>query len=265
MKIGYASDLHLEFQKKTFELPEADVLLLAGDICVISDLREAFCGTLCYDNAKEFFIDVSAKYKWVLWCFGNHEYYGSTLQEVKVTATKFFRELGLDNIIFGSVGCVMIEDVKFVFATLWTDINKRNPLSMMSNTMNDYFEIDVLGHDFMEGNKRLTPLDTTDIHDYHRKYLIERVQGHDKVVVMTHHAPSTLSDKSGLARSTSPYYYCTDMVDFVLDNPQISYYIHGHTHEDVDYMFGETRVMTNQRGYPQGFLSKGFEIKTFML
>jgi hypothetical protein len=34
--------------------------------------------------------------------------------------------------------------------------------------------------------------------------------------------------------------------------------IHGHTHHNVDYRIGGTRVLTNQRGYPDQ-LCKGFD------
>ena len=43
--------------------------------------------------------------------------------------------------------------------------------------------------------------------------------------------------------------YSSDLNDFILDNPQIKYWTHGHTHEPFDYMIGNTRVLANPRGY----------------
>ena len=37
--------------------------------------------------------------------------------------------------------------------------------------------------------------------------------------------------------------------EFMLDNPQIKLWTHGHTHEDFDYMIGSTRIVCNPRGY----------------
>ena len=34
-----------------------------------------------------------------------------------------------------------------------------------------------------------------------------------------------------------------------MDHPQIKLWTHGHTHEDFDYMVGETRIVCNPRGY----------------
>ena len=43
--------------------------------------------------------------------------------------------------------------------------------------------------------------------------------------------------------------YHSDLSEFILDNPQIKLWTHGHTHEDFDYMIGSTRVVCNPRGY----------------
>ena len=43
--------------------------------------------------------------------------------------------------------------------------------------------------------------------------------------------------------------YSSDLSEFILDNPQIKLWTHGHTHEDFDYMIGSTRIVCNPRGY----------------
>ena len=77
-----------------------------------------------------------------------------------------------------------------------------------------------------------------------------RQTNNKKVVVVTHHSPS----KS----STHPRYkhdtimngaYSSDLNDFILDNPQIKYWTHGHTHEPFRYMIGQCEVICNPRGY----------------
>jgi hypothetical protein len=35
----------------------------------------------------------------------------------------------------------------------------------------------------------------------------------------------------------------------ILDNPQIKYFSHGHTHSSFRYKIGECRVVCNPRGY----------------
>ena len=43
--------------------------------------------------------------------------------------------------------------------------------------------------------------------------------------------------------------YSSDLNDFILDNPQIKYWTHGHTHEPFRYMIGQCEVICNPRGY----------------
>jgi Icc-related predicted phosphoesterase len=72
----------------------------------------------------------------------------------------------------------------------------------------------------------------------------------NKYVVVGHHAPSKAS--------THPRYktevvmngaYSSRLDQFILDNPQIKLWTHGHTHEEFDYTIGSTRVVCNPRGY----------------
>ena len=54
----------------------------------------------------------------------------------------------------------------------------------------------------------------------------------------------------------------SNLDNFILDNPQIKLWTHGHTHEDFDYRIGSTRVVCNPRGY-DGYEDRAdnFELK----
>jgi hypothetical protein len=43
--------------------------------------------------------------------------------------------------------------------------------------------------------------------------------------------------------------YSSSLDEFIEQRPQIKLWTHGHTHEDFDYMVGETRIVCNPRGY----------------
>ena len=43
--------------------------------------------------------------------------------------------------------------------------------------------------------------------------------------------------------------YHSNLEEFIMDRPNIKLWTHGHTHEDFDYMVGDTRVVCNPRGY----------------
>jgi Icc-related predicted phosphoesterase len=74
----------------------------------------------------------------------------------------------------------------------------------------------------------------------------------NKIVVITHHAPSpsSIHDKYMNDDLMNGNFY-TNMDQFILDNPQIQLWIHGHMHDPFDYGIGGTRVVCNPRGYIQ--------------
>jgi hypothetical protein len=43
--------------------------------------------------------------------------------------------------------------------------------------------------------------------------------------------------------------YSTDLSEFILDRPQIKVFVHGHCHDDFDYLIGTTRIVCHPRGY----------------
>jgi hypothetical protein len=58
--------------------------------------------------------------------------------------------------------------------------------------------------------------------------------------------------------------YTSDLIDFIMERPQIKLWTHGHTHDPFDYMIGSTRVVCNPRGY-SGYENRAdyFELKYF--
>ena len=85
----------------------------------------------------------------------------------------------------------------------------------------------------------------------------------NRVVVVTHHAPSESSIDSKYAgdRLMNGNFY-TPLDEFIQSNPQIQLWIHGHMHDPFDYGIGGTRVVCNPRGY-MGYEQRAreFELK----
>lgn len=257
MKIAHCSDLHLDIGPQALfcgNFPDADVLILAGDIAELHFLAPRNEQTYMGANVRSFLIDACAKYKNVIWVPGNHEYYGGIIQDSEKNVGAFKKELGLYNLFFLEKNKITIDTVDFVCATLWTDINKANPVCIgLSSQMNDYAQIQIRNFDVLS---QLWPADTLSIHQSHRRFI--SLNSDKKSVVVTHHAPSLLSSeyKQGL----TAFYCCTDMDDIILDNcPQL--WIHGHTHEPVDYYIDKTRIVSNPRGYVGSNIEKYFNIK----
>jgi Icc-related predicted phosphoesterase len=258
MKINLVSDMHLNFAD--IELPGGDVLIMAGDIIEAGVLRRADNArkdTFLADRFRRFFKEEMPKYRHVIYVMGNHEHYNNSYDD---TADRIRRELP-NNVHFLEQESVQIDDVWFFGATFWTDMNKGNPTSMqiIKQSMND-FKIIKFGHgvrvDSLYGDSYWTNTFTPayaasvfkDTVGKLKDFLAEHKD--DKVVVVSHHAPSSLSIDPVYAddRHMNGAYY-SDLSELILDNPQIKTWVHGHMHNQSDYMIGSTRVVTNPRGY----------------
>ena len=146
MKIAICSDLHLEFGPITLENTEnADVLILSGDILVERDLDEHNLPQIESGFARNrstgfhnFFEDTCSKFPHVLYVAGNHEHYHGdfkyTLSELKSKLSRYENLHVLDKEVFN------LDNVVFVGGTLWTDMNKEDPLTlhMIKTMMNDF-------------------------------------------------------------------------------------------------------------------------------
>jgi predicted phosphodiesterase len=265
MKIALASDLHLEFQDIDLMNSEgAEVLILSGDIMVAEDLHShphmdynpytsgalADLGRrqLTALRFRDFLKRCSFQFPHVIYIAGNHEFYHgkwkASIQYLRDECAKF------TNVYFLERDIKVINDVTFIGATLWTDCNKGDPLTLhaLADMMNDYRIIRNDEHNY----SKLRPAHTMYRHQQTIAYLksILPDMKDRKIVFAGHHSPSKLS--------THPKYqneylmnggYSSDLSEFILDHPEIKLWTHGHTHDPFDYMIGETRIVCNPRGY----------------
>jgi len=269
MKIAYCSDIHLEFGDiELFNDEQADVLILAGDICVAKDLLEFIPDSgriqTCRMTTKSnlihmFFQRCATRFPHVLYVVGNHEHYHGDLS---TTVYHLKEHLSyLENLHILDKECIKFNDITFIGSTLWTDMNKEDPVTLhaIKDMMADFrvirnknkLAVDLVNRDNLTA-PLLKPIDTVEEHrrslDYIRQIVAER--HNEKFVVVGHHSPSFMSVAkkyydSGLMNGA----YHSDLSEFILDRPQIKLWIMGHTHEPFDYMIGDTRILCNPRGY----------------
>lgn len=263
MKIAVASDLHLEFADINLKNEEgADVLILAGDICIAAALHDHPASVhqlsltdgqlegrqaLAY-YSRDFFKRISFQFKHVIVIAGNHEFYnGKWLASIDHLRHEYGQ---FPNIHFLERDTKVIDDVVFVGGTLWTDCNKGDPMTLhaLSDMMNDFRCIrhDGLGHIKLRAAHTIERFNMT--LGYFKHVLSENKD--KKCVVVQHHAPSTLSihDAYKSAYLMNGGFY-SDLSEFILDHPQIKLLAHGHMHNQSDYLIGDTRVVCNPRGY----------------
>jgi len=263
MKIAVCSDLHLEFEDIILKNDEgADVLILSGDIMIAEDLHnhppvvtnpyapyiDLGSRQKKAQQFRDFLSRCSFQFPNVIYIAGNHEFYhgrwAGSLDHLRETCSLY------PNVYFLENDIKVINEVSFIGATLWTDCNKGDPLTLhaLTDMMNDYR---VIRNDEL-GFTRLRPAHTIDRHRYTMSYLKAVLPDlkDKKVVFVGHHTPSYQSIHD---RYKKDYLmnggYHSDLSEFILDNPQIKLWTHGHTHEPFDYLIGTTRIVCNPRGY----------------
>jgi predicted phosphodiesterase len=267
MKIKLVSDLHLEFSDCFIDNNDnCDVLILGGDIMIAQDLHDHPEPANTAEQAaiangtglghrqqraqrfRDFFKRCSFQFPHVIYVMGNHEFYHGKFFD----GIEYMREevAKYPNIYLLEQDTKIIDNVVFVGGTLWTNMNKRDPLTMhaIEGMMNDFRII-------RNDKRNYAPMSALDVavrHDRTLGYIKHIVQEHkDKTcVVVGHHSPSFLSvHETYQHEHLMNGGYHSDLSEFIMDHPQIKLWTHGHTHHPFDYMIGETRIVCNPRGY----------------
>jgi Icc-related predicted phosphoesterase len=265
MKIKLVSDLHLEFSDINItNNDKCDVLILSGDIMVAQDLHDHHAADFDpYSNNaladlsskmqrvvrfRDFLKRCSFQFPHVVYVAGNHEFYHGKfyagIDYLRHECAKY------PNIYFLECDTKVIDDVVFVGGTLWTDMNKGDPLTMhaIEGMMNDFRIIRNDKREFA----RMSARDVVTRHARTLSYFRLMLSEHKdkKCVVVGHHSPSLQSvHETYKSQYLMNGGYHSDLSEFILDHPQVKLWTHGHTHHPFDYVIGETRVVCNPRGY----------------
>ena len=278
MKIAVASDLHLEFGDLYFDNSDnADVLILSGDICVAADIGRpdphGILESARSNRIVDFFKRCSFQFPHVIYILGNHEHYHGDFATTHNIIKSMLESNALSNVYLLDNEIKQIDDVTFIGGTLWTDMNKEDPITLyhMKSMMNDFRCVtnsnrvvsyktyeQINGVDnrerpiFRERVGKFSPEDAVDEFKKFTGYIQQIVEGKfdQKFVVAGHHAPSRSSTHARYADDTVMNGgYSSSLDDYIIDHPQIKLWTHGHTHHNFDYCIGSTRVVCNPRGY----------------
>lgn len=239
MKIAFASDLHLEMPGAVCDLSSLsgahpDLIVLAGDITPFPQE---------YAKLVAAIRSVVSRVPLVM-VLGNHEYYGGGFP-ARIDAFRSAVSWDRDAVILER-GQKILGNVRILGATLWTDFAEGRQMESCQNGMSDFVYI----LDSSTGTE-ISPMALRE--DYHRSVnwlessFLEDWPG--KTVVVTHHAPSFLSQHPKFAGSKIGGGFCSNLDERIWEW-QPALWIHGHLHDPVDYLIGECPIVSSPWGYP---------------
>ncbi|WP_028452948.1 metallophosphoesterase [Chitinilyticum aquatile] len=233
MKIWILSDLHIDIYPFQVEEPDADLAIIAGDV------SEGFKGLQ--------WVRRNIKNMPTLYVPGNHEYYGECLEQHDALMCALQHQspsvLQCRSVIHG--------DVRFLGCTLWTDyqlFGSEQQLLAMIESERRLTDHRMIRSDTAGLLRLFSSADALAIHQQHRQWLSEAlaIPFHGKTVVITHHAPHPGSVHPRFADSTLSAAFASNLAE-LMDG--VDLWVHGHCHDNSDYVIGKTRIICNPRGY----------------
>ncbi len=235
MRIHYASDLHLEYRRgplpiRKENVAEGDILVLSGDIFVNRN------------NLAPLIEELSPVIPIVL-VLGNHEYWTHEWDSALDSHRLMIDRFSSSGIHLLEQESRVVNGVRFLGTTLWTDFAGGRHGESCQRGMSDFVKIGRDGGDLL----------WTDVTARHRESVAWlsselRKPWNSTTVVVTHHAPSALSNDPRYAGSSISGGFFSNLDDLILET-QPDLWIHGHLHFPSDYHIGKTRVLSNPYGY----------------
>ena len=186
----------------------------------------------------------------ILYVPGNHEYYGSDIDRAQ---KQLAEECETHAITLLDTDAIVIDDVHFIGATLWTDFLLDGIAAEPGAHRAALGVSDLDGWiQHNRGTGRFTTYESVRRHREERAFIEAELADAERdgttAVVITHHAPTP--------RSIAPKFHGSALNPAFASNlePVVARYkpalwVHGHVHSSVNVMLGETRVLANPGGY----------------
>jgi len=233
MKIQFCSDLHLEFYRNRKWIndnpliPVGDILIVAGDTDYLGD---------GFGN-KDFFKRISDDFEQSYIIPGNHEYYNGF--DVSTALEKTNNKI-LDNVTLINNDTTEHNDVKLIFSTMWSLIEKH--IHEVTQRITDFHRIKYKG-------STISVDEFNELHEKSFDFIKTEAVKEGKKIVITHHLPSEFCNAEEFKNSTYNEAFCIDKTEFI-EKSNIDYWIYGHSHRNMnDIELKGTNLVTNQMGY----------------
>jgi len=234
--IHILSDLHLEFADYQPSV-EADIIILAGDIHI---------GIKGFSWAREQFPESE-----IIYVAGNHEFYHHTYQtlmhQFRIEAKKY-------QIHFLENDEIILSGIRFLGCTLWTDyqcfaeLSQAKAMDSIQYRLADHRLINYIDKDGQSIN--FSTQHALQIHSDSVSWLTEKLLEQsftEKTAVITHHGPSLSCEHKIFGHTDLAPAFYSDLHDLMAKS---DLWVYGHTHSNLDININNTRLLANQRGYP---------------
>ena len=225
------SDIHID--RHPFTLPELEtdpdnVLIIAGDV------------SCDHQQIANFINPLAERFKAIIYTLGNHENFFHVLGEAAANLRSL---MTYDNIHILDGEKVVIDDISFIGATLWTDYDKQNPEVLeWAKRRGDYQKIK------MSESQLVTPQDLLAQHLADKQRLLDLAKtDSNKKIVITHHSPTL--HHVDIAKNPNHGCWHSDL-ESVIEEIDPIYWVYGHTHTQQETLVGNSIVICNPRGYP---------------
>lgn len=249
MLLWILSDIHVELTRgwdlaAPADRPNFDALVIAGDLIPRMERGARWLRERVSDRP-------------VIYIGGNHEAYGTDIDR---TFEKAKQAAAGTNVHVLQNETTIIGNVTFAGATMWTDFSlfgdAHRAMAAAADQMNDFRRIRI-GH-YVE---RFRPTHALVRHKQSRNFIeseLRKVRV-GPLVIVTHHAPIPgilpaipITTDDALIPT-----YRSDLTALMHPAPDdgrgplrpADLWIFGHTHEFLDVLIGETRVVSNAKGY----------------
>ena len=236
MKIHLVSDLHCDFSKYTQDLPDCDVVVIAGDVAEDS----WYLTDICNFNPTHKIIFVP----------GNHDFYGGNIEQ-KLNNLREIQTSICKNLIVLQNESITIDDTEFFGSTLWSGLDAYG--KHYTNKLKEWYHRSIADSRYISHWSADAMIQE---HSVSKQKITEFLltSSSEKKVVITHFAPSLKSVHESYSGSV-PFnsYWCNGFSDDLISNADL--WLHGHVHNSFDYTIkqfeGEKqcRVVCNPRGY----------------
>lgn len=250
MKIQILSDLHNEFLRSNqstsshhwggvIPITDADIVVLAGDI----------------DTGKygaEWAIQESVRLsKPIVYVLGNHEFYRNEYNTLRNEISQLCNGTDVHCL---DCGVFINDDIRIIGATLWTDyeinthVQKEHAMYIVEKSLADHKLIEF---QTSEIKRRFMPLDALSIHNKELRWIEEQLLKpfNGKTMIVTHHGPHPVCQHPGFPMSEITTAFHSDLSKLI-DVYEIDLWVYGHTHSNLDVHVLNTRIVSNQAGYP---------------